>query len=555
MKAPGELLQRSGFLPKFLPCVVLVTVVLWALWPLAVHSWDHVVDTRALYPALWRTIEPDIWLQIWILAWGAHILPIDPLSLYHANAFYPTPNVIARSDHLLGMLPLYAPAWYLTGNPVFAFQFTMLASYLLCGLFFYALLRHVGCSRAVGVGIAILWTLMAFRVNDGLARAQLLQYQYLPLIVLFFDRYLERGRARDLAWASLFLMWQSLTAYWHAYFAVYTATVTISASAVFSEVRSNLRRIGWSLAALAGVGALLTAISLPYLDMSGEGQLIPKSLPASLSAYFGGTSFPAYISGVAAAAIAMLAFRGTARQRRVGLCFLLIAAGGILLSLPADPASASVLDRLLGLPRRLAIEIVPGFRYLRDEYRFLTLASLGIYGLAAIGVDGGYRALKARSPVVAVVALVMFFGMAGARLADLQIPLTQVSAMTVAPPVYEWLRENGEGGTVLELPISKTLVDANLEAEYMFYSTYHWLPLVNGYTGHPPRAHYARVRSLVARLPDPAALEELTTLTGLRWIVIHDALHEYFGMRGWGQSPRLKQVGEFGSAYLVEVVP
>ena len=104
--------SRPNALAQYLPLLVLPAVILWALGPLVVHAWDHVVDTRALYRELWPTIEPDVWLQIWILSWGAHVLPIDPWSLYQANAFHPTASALARSDHLLGILPIYAPAYY-----------------------------------------------------------------------------------------------------------------------------------------------------------------------------------------------------------------------------------------------------------------------------------------------------------------------------------------------------------------------------------------------------------------------------------------------------------
>ena len=108
---------------------------------------------------------------------------------------------------------------------------------------------------------------------------------------------------------------------------------------------------------------------------------------------------------------------------------------------------------------------------------------------------------------------------------------------------------------MLELPLSRSLAGATLEAQYMFFSTYHWLPLINGYTGHPPREHYDRIRDLVARIPADAAISELVSSTGLRWIVIHDAPLRYLHVRNWAPSPRLKQIGDFGGMYLIEVLP
>ncbi len=531
--------------------LVIPVAILWAVWPLAANSWDHVVDTKALYPDVWRTIEPDIWLQIWILAWGAHVLPADPLSLYQANAFHPTADVLARSDHLVGMLPLFAPVWWTTGNPVLAFQLTMVASYLLCGLAMFALLRHLRCARPVAIVVAILWALMGFRVNDGLARAQLLQYQYLPLVVLFLDRWLERGRRSDLAAGASFLLWQSMTAYWHAYFALFTAAATILAGTVTPATRSA-RRLALALVAFAAVVAVLVATSLPYLEMSREGELVPKSMPAKASWYFGSRSFPLGIGLAALAGIVAAAFAREARIRRAACTFALLAVAGVLLSLGPAADDSPAVQRLLALPREVATAVVPGFRYLRDEYRFLTLASVGIYGLAAIGLQGLWSA-GPRWRLAGAAALAAVVLQVAVPLASLRIPVTPALAASEPPPVYTWLAEHGEGGTVLELPISKNLAGAYLDAGYMFFSTWHWLPLINGYTGHPPRAHYERMRMLASRLPARDAIDALVKETGLRWIVAHGEAKDVLAT-----SPdlsNLRLVEDFGEAELFEVKP
>jgi hypothetical protein len=552
--------HRHGPVARALPLVALTAIVLFALWPLVLHAWDHVVDTRALYGDLWPTIEQDLWLQMWILSWDAHILPIAPWSLYEANAFHPTPSVLARSDHLLGILPIYAPVYYVTGNPVFAFQVAMIASYLLAGYALYALLRYAGCGVAVSLGVAVLWALMPWRVIDALARAQLLHYQYLPLLVLWLDRYLERGRLGDLALATLFLAWQCLTTYWHAYFAVFSALATIVASGALVASPARTRRVGASLLALAAVLAAFALLSLPYLDMARDAELVPKAAPAALWWYVSPMYFhPAVTYAALLAAIFLVidfvrsGARDVSRASRLGVACIAIAAAGVLLSLPGYSPDAPVAARIAGMPRTFAEATVPGFRYLRDGYRFLMLASFGIYVLAALGLDAGARVLRRRSAVVAGAALIVFFVVAGSALARIRVPVTPALATDVAPPVYRWLAANGEGGTVLELPISRNLADAHLDAAYMFYSTYHWLPLINGYTGHPPRAFYAEMRQLAARLPDEEAIRALVEKTGLRWIVIHGPLYEYFGSGGWGDSTLLREIGDFDGDYLVEV--
>jgi hypothetical protein len=61
------------------------------------------------------------------------------------------------------------------------------------------------------------------------------------------------------------------------------------------------------------------------------------------------------------------------------------------------------------------------------------------------------------------------------------------------------------------------------------------------------------MRQLAARLPDEEAIRALVEKTGLRWIVIHGPLYEYFGSGGWGDSTLLREIGDFDGDYLVEV--
>jgi hypothetical protein len=54
----------------------------------------------------------------------------------------------------------------------------------------------------------------------------------------------------------------------------------------------------------------------------------------------------------------------------------------------------------------------------------------------------------------------------------------------------------------------------------MYFGTYHWLPLVNGYTAYEPPSH--RLLFLLAeRLPDPASFADLVDLSGARLLLLH----------------------------------
>src|SRR6185503_3480298 len=73
----------------------------------------------------------DPLLTTWIMAWGSHALAHHPLSLFDANLLYPLDRTLAFSDHLLGVLPIFAPVYAATGNQIAAANTVFLLSFAL----------------------------------------------------------------------------------------------------------------------------------------------------------------------------------------------------------------------------------------------------------------------------------------------------------------------------------------------------------------------------------------------------------------------------------------
>ena len=87
------------------------------------------------------------------------------------------------------------------------------------------------------------------------------------------------------------------------------------------------------------------------------------------------------------------------------------------------------------------------------------------------------------------------------------------------PPVYDWLSEQPGAGAVLVLPIHEA-DDITEEAWPMYYSTRHFKPLVNGFSGWWPNDYW----ELVGRLryfPTSASLRLLLERAPVEYIVIH----------------------------------
>jgi hypothetical protein len=104
------------------------------------------------------------------------------------------------------------------------------------------------------------------------------------------------------------------------------------------------------------------------------------------------------------------------------------------------------------------------------------------------------------------------------------LDLRDMSANT--PAVYEWIRTNADGPLV-EYPAGG--LEGRIgpqDATYMYYSTTHWWPILNGYSGFVPPS-YLELLDRLRGFPDAPSIAYL------RHRGVHSLLvHERFYLRG-----------------------
>ena len=89
-----------------------------------------------------------------------------------------------------------------------------------------------------------------------------------------------------------------------------------------------------------------------------------------------------------------------------------------------------------------------------------------------------------------------------------------------APPIYRLLASLPRG-VVAEFPIPRADALPGDEAEYAYMSTFHWFPLVNGYSGNYPPTYLMRLERLRG-FPDERAIHQLRR-DDVRYVLVHRA--------------------------------
>jgi len=96
-------------------------------------------------------------------------------------------------------------------------------------------------------------------------------------------------------------------------------------------------------------------------------------------------------------------------------------------------------------------------------------------------------------------------------------PLPMIAIPSVLPQAYaEVLRDNDSNPTtaIFEFPVS-----SQDDPTYMYYSTFHWQHLVNGYSGFFPPSYIFLVNA-VRNLPDDLSITAMKS-HGTRYLLIH----------------------------------
>jgi len=76
-------------------------------------------------------------------------------------------------------------------------------------------------------------------------------------------------------------------------------------------------------------------------------------------------------------------------------------------------------------------------------------------------------------------------------------------------------------GVVAELPVPRADRLPGPDPGYAYMSSFHWFPMVNGYSGNYPPSYFRRIDRLL-RFPDDRSLAQLRA-DRVRYVIVHTA--------------------------------
>ena len=455
-----------------------VALAIVMTWPL-ITGMGHLGRTRDR--------DADGQFSIWNVAWVARTIVVDPIHLFDANIYSPHRRTLAYSEANLVAGALAVPVYWLTKNPWATLNVIMLFAFASAYAGAYLLLRYLsGDARAAAAG-AVAFAFCPF-VFAHLSHIQLLMTGGIPVSLLLLHRLADRPSAKRGIALGVALAIQALAC---AYYGIF-AGLGVGYATLILAMRRRLWRAGtyWraiALAAATSIG-LVTPFFIPFLQVRAETgfertlgdaarwSANPQSYLASaahahgwLLAYAGGwieVLFPGMFAlafGVLGVLVAARAPASDDRVREAGLLYGTLAVVAFWASFGPSAGLYRVLYYL------------PAFSFLRAPSRIGVVVVLCLAVLASLAIARLLRAAPQRWQWPIAVVLV------AAALGDTFVaPLPLFEAPVLARP-YAVLAKLPRG-VVAEFPFYGERAVYYLHAQYMLFSTTHWMPLVNGYS-------------------------------------------------------------------------
>jgi len=573
----------------------------------------------------------DSYLNTWIIAWGIHKLTAGEFSsLFDANIFFPYPNTLAYSEHLLGVSLLGVPIQLGFGRPFITFNILVLLGFVLTAWAMYFLVWHLTRNGPAAFISGLLFAFFPWRFGH-ISHLQLLFAPWLPLTFLFLHRFMKTRSYRDLFGAASFFVLQFYSCgYYGLYLALFVGIFLLLAW--LESGPDRFRLLGKFAVFFFFSLALILPGYLPYLKLRRDfgftrpleeaiffsadiltywstpienrlwGKALQKFGKPEGDLFIGLTAFLLLLIGLWAVTrrrksaerppllldskpravrfllwsiggVAFLVFGLIGYLIAVGdfsilaagltfrtegpkipvLVFMVLIGLGLLLDrslrhraislLPVYQSSEPrfygyllLISFLLTLgpiihfngqeitygPYLLLYHWVPGFDGLRVPSRFIIMLDLAVSVLSGFGLarilnrirSSAFRVLLGTA--IALLVLVEY--------ASFPVKMPSVPIGRDFPQVYTWLSRQPGDFALLELPLPAAPDELWREAVYVYFSTYHWKKLVNGFSGFFPPGYNRLYLEDLRGFPSEETLKRMHHL-GIRYLIIHS--HHY----------------------------
>ncbi len=460
-------------------------------------------------------VHGDSYFSAWRLAWIAHTIWVDPGQLFNGNIFYPETGTLAYSDALLLPGMVVSPFHLLGVDPVVVYNVTLVTAFALGGIAAYHLVRHLTGSVAAGLLGGVIYAFSPHRF-DHFDHLEMQLAFWIPLAVLTWHRAVDRESTSGYLQTSALAAGQVLSC---IYYGVFLLTWLGVLTAIWF-IRAPAKALKAGALVLMPALLVLAIYSIPYLenrsklgdrresDVTGYSAKAVDFLSATSTNRLYGWSEPLgaperhFFPGLITIALVIVGLWPPFTRVR------LVHAAGLALALELAFGFNGHIYRFL-------YDWVLPFRGLRVPARADILVLLGTSVLAGFGLVRVLERVNRRGLVAVVATLLVGL----TSIEYLHAPRLNKVDREI-PRWYSWIA-TVPNAVVFEWPVTVPSRLYNMvDVIYMYRSTRHWRPILNGYSGYYPRS-YLQLLGQMRSFPDTRSLNVLRG-KGATILILHE---------------------------------
>jgi len=469
--------------------------------------------------------------------------------------FYGFENSLFYSDHHLIHAALAYPWFLLTGSVVAATNSYVLFTIVTSGVAMYLLLWHLTRSVAgsvIGAVVFVCNPYVTARFPDHLI---LLSLQWVPLIFLFFERFLEKGRRVDGFFLLFFLTCQLLSSLYYAAFLSLVFPIYVVVR-LWQTKTHPMRFVNIGILAGSILFIITAALSAHFYLQVFSKEPINRSLQHSVATYaarvsdyfftgpnnvlYGGLkervseAFPTVVRmgiwsehnlfwGVTVFALFVMSFFLVWKTGNWGYWLLCVSLIAFCALMSFGPKIVITDTFVLPGSYTLFYYLDPLLQFIRTTARFAVFVFFFLSIIVSMTVAALLQGRSlGKQLLISSIILVLILG------EYLIKPLDYYQKNDTEQELYSVINKKTDIKIILDLPIGNLISyqfrqarAEDLDAHYLLYAViYHDKKLLNGYTGFLPKEYYERGQLLSINFPTASKLK-LLQKWGVDAIVVH----------------------------------
>lgn len=508
---------------------------------------------------VWNNVHPDVLGWVYVYAWNAHILTTNPGDYFNANIYYPNKNTLAYNSFSLTNGLIAMPINLIFHNPVLAYNFLILFSYVMSAFAMYLLTNYFLKNGTIAFisGLMFICTWFNYvRIQDVI----IISSEWIPLSLLYLFKFFNDRKPKYIFMVLLFYLLQALTEWYSAIFLAYTLGLCILLNVISKGMEAiNKKNLFLFITIFILAFAILYPFAAPYFENKSQFLDFKRTKDDALwkAFYLDDYLIPkdkiryiqyAFFLFLLFIPLKLKTLKTDIRQIKTAKYFFIILTFlSFIISLgPKLKAFSKVWN--IPLPYSFLFDYAPGFEITRDPRRFEILFILSISFLTSLALHLLIEKIKNTNlkksimAIFIIASLMSYTSITNFNSMFQYVPTTDKNKIH---EIYKWLASLDKNISIYQAAYTSNGFEkpgnSFREAVFSYYSVFHWKKTVNGLTWWIPPS-YQKLTYMKEQLPSKVFLDELRRIK-TDYIIIIDCEGDVLDVKN-GPLEKLINAGE-----------